>query len=198
MARIAIAFHSGIGHTANVAEAVGRGARSVPGTEVDELRLTESQVVEGRWSDDTVMTTLHSADAIVFGASTYMGMVSWQFKAFAEATAPMWMTSGWKDKLAGGFTASGFASGDKVVTLHYLATLASQLRMIWVGAGELASRLTGDGRNVDQWGYYLGVGAVGGQPGMETDAGDLATAEAYGRRIAQVAARWTSAPSAAQ
>jgi NAD(P)H dehydrogenase (quinone) len=192
MARIAIVFHSGIGHTANVAQALAGGARTVSNTEVNELRLTERQIVDGRWSDDVTMGVLTSADAIVFGAPTYMGMVSWPFKAFAEATAPMWMTSGWKDKIAGGFTASGFASGDKVVTLQYLATLASQLRMIWVGAGDMSSRLTGDGRNVDQWGYYMGVGAVGGQPGTETDAGDLATAEAYGRRIAEVTTRWTA------
>jgi NAD(P)H dehydrogenase (quinone) len=126
----------------------------------------------------------------VFGAPTYMGMVSWPFKAFADATAPLWMSRAWKDKIAGGFTASGFASGDKVMTLHYLATLAAQLRMVWVGAGEMASRMTGDDRNLDQWGYYLGVGGNGGQPGSPTDHGDLATAEAYGARIAHAAIRW--------
>jgi NAD(P)H dehydrogenase (quinone) len=190
MATVSVVFHSGIGHTANLAEAVAAGAASRKGVDVVMHRIVESQIRDGRWNDDVIVTSLQSSDAIVFGAPTYMGMVSWQFKAFADATAPMWMTSAWKDKIAGGFTASGFASGDKVVTLHYLATLAAQLRMIWVGAGDMSSRLTGDGRNIDQWGYYLGVGGVGGQPGTATDAGDLATAEAYGTRIAEIASRW--------
>jgi NAD(P)H dehydrogenase (quinone) len=190
MATVSVVYHSGIGHTANLAEALARGASST-GVTVHAHRITDSQIADGRWHDEAIMASLGSSDAIVFGSSTYMGMVSWQFKAFAEATAPVWMSSGWKDKIAGGFTASGFASGDKSVTLHYLATLASQLRMIWVGAGEMSSRLTGDGRSIDQWGFYLGVGGVGGQPGTDTDPGDLATAEAYGRRIADVTTRWT-------
>jgi NAD(P)H dehydrogenase (quinone) len=192
MAHIAIVFHSGIGHTAAAAEALERGVTSVPGATSSLHRIHEGQIADGRWSDDDVMGALSGADAIVFGSATYMGMVSWQFKAFADATAPMWMTSAWKDKIAGGFTASGFASGDKVVTLHYLATLAAQLRMIWVGAGEMSSRLTGDGRDVDQWGFYMGVGVVGGQPGQPTNEGDLATCTAYGARIAAATLRWTS------
>jgi NAD(P)H dehydrogenase (quinone) len=190
-ATLSVVVHSGIGHTARAAEALASGARSIEGVTAAVHSITAEQVVDGRWHDAAMMEALSASDAIVFGASTYMGMVSWQFKAFADATAPMWMTSAWRDKIAGGFTASGFPSGDKVMTLHYLATLAAQLRMIWVGAADMSSRITGDGRNVDQWGYYLGVGVVGGQPGAPTDPGDLVTAEAYGRRIAEVTQRWT-------
>jgi NAD(P)H dehydrogenase (quinone) len=192
MSIVSIVFHSGIGHTANAADALAGGCASVAGVDVQVHRIVESQIVDGRWSGDDVLAALSASDAIVFGASTYMGMVSWPFKAFADATAPMWMTSAWKDKIAAGFTASGFPSGDKVMTLHYLATLAAQLRMVWVSPAEMSSRLTGDPRNLDQWGYYLGLGVVGGQPGAETDAGDLATAEAYGQRIAHATKRWTS------
>jgi NAD(P)H dehydrogenase (quinone) len=191
MAQVAIIFHSGIGHTAAAAEAIQQGVASVDGAAASLHRIQDDQITEGRWSDESIMGALSAADAIVFGAPTYMGMVSWQFKAFADATAPMWMSSAWKDKLAGGFTASGFPSGDKVVTLHYLATLAAQLRMIWVGPSDMSSRLTGDGRNIDQWGYYLGVGVVGGQPGQPTNEGDLATCTAYGARLAQSAMRWS-------
>jgi NAD(P)H dehydrogenase (quinone) len=190
MAQVAIVFHSGIGHTAAAAEALQEGVASISGAEASLHRIHDSQIIDGRWSDDDLIAALGEADAIVFGASTYMGMVSWQFKAFAEATAPMWMTNAWKDKIAGGFTASGFPSGDKVVTLHYLATLAAQLRMIWVGPAEMSSRLTGDGRDIDQWGFYLGVGVTGGQPGQPTNEGDLATCTAYGARLADATLRW--------
>jgi NAD(P)H dehydrogenase (quinone) len=185
---VAVVFHSGMGHTAAASKAVADGisaAAALPTL----LTITEDQIVDGRWSDEATMSALTASDAIVFGAPTYMGMVSWQFKAFADATAPMWMTSAWIDKVAGGFTASGFPSGDKVVTLHWMQTLAAQLRMIWVGPAQMSSRLTGDGDHIDQWGYYNGVGVVGGQPGQPTNAGDLATARAYGARIATITAR---------
>jgi NAD(P)H dehydrogenase (quinone) len=91
---VAIAFHSGMGHTAAAASAFAEGVASIPGAAPELLQLTDDQVSGGRWHDEKIMGVLTAADAIVFGAPTYMGMVSWQFKAFADATAPMWMTSG--------------------------------------------------------------------------------------------------------
>ena len=192
MTQLSVVFHSGIGHTANAGAALAEGAAAVDGVRVTIHRITENQMAEGRWHDQPTLDALNAADGIVFGSSTYMGGVSWPFKAFADATAPMWMTSSWKDKIAGGFTASGFPSGDKVMTLHYLATLAAQLRMIWIGPAAMSSRLTGDGQNLDQWGYYLGCGISGGQPGTPTDPADLATARAYGERLATVTHRWAN------
>ncbi|NOK59573.1 MAG: hypothetical protein GFH27_549285n97 [Chloroflexi bacterium AL-W] len=64
--------------------------------------------------------------------------------------------------------------------------------MLWIGPGENPSQVTGDSRNIDRWGFYLGVGAVGNMQDPETpDEGDLVTAELYGERIAQAAVRWT-------
>jgi NAD(P)H dehydrogenase (quinone) len=192
MAKVSIIFHSGFGHTAKAAESVGAGARSVKGVEVSLLPITEAQFQGGRWQDDAIMTELSASDAIIFGSPTYMGMVSGQFKAFADATAPLWFNQAWKDKLAGGFTSSGFAAGDKTMTIHYFVTLAGQLRMIWVGPGENPSSVTQDGQDLDRNGYYLGVGVVGNmQDPTSPNAGDLKTAEKYGERIAQVALRWT-------
>ncbi|MEM6284696.1 MAG: hypothetical protein AAF787_21080, partial [Chloroflexota bacterium] len=96
-------------------------------------------------------------------------------------------------KIAGGFTSSGYASGDKVETLHYMATLAAQLRMIWIGTDAPPSNITGDRRDIDRYGYYIGVGAIGSvRPDANLpDSGDLLTAELYGARIATAAARWT-------
>ncbi|MEO0561688.1 MAG: flavodoxin family protein, partial [Chloroflexota bacterium] len=138
---------------------------------------------------------LNEADAIVFGSPTYMGMVSGPFKCFADATAPMWFQMSWKDKIAGGFTSSGYASGDKVMTLHYMATLAAQLRMIWVGPAAPPSNITQDGQDIDRWGYYIGVGAIGSmQPELDLpDAGDLKTATYYGVRLATVTKQWSQA-----
>ena len=65
----------------------------------------EGNVSEADWA------VINAADAIIFGSPTYMGMVSWQFKKFADATSKQWMSGAWKDKVAGGFTCSASPSG---------------------------------------------------------------------------------------
>jgi NAD(P)H dehydrogenase (quinone) len=194
MTVVAIVHHSGFGHTAKVAERIASGASTVPGVTVKSFPITDAQINGGRWQDEAVLNELQTADAIVFGAPTYMGMVSGQFKCFADATAPIWFNRAWKDKIAAGFTSSGYASGDKVMTLHYLATLAAQLRMLWIGPAEMPSNITQDGRDLDRNGYYIGVGVVGNlqDPGSPNE-GDLETARLYGARIAMAALRWREA-----
>lgn len=198
MTVVSIIYHSGMGNTARVAEAVAAGAEAVPQAQAKLFPITGAQIVDGRWQDEAVLAELTEADAIVFGAPTYMGMVSGPFKCFADATAPLWFQQSWKDKIAGGFTSSGYASGDKVMTLHYLATLAAQLRMLWVGPAAPPSNLTQDGEDIDRWGFYLGLGTVGSvRPELDLpDAGDLKTARLYGRRIAETAQRWAAAAPA--
>jgi NAD(P)H dehydrogenase (quinone) len=196
MTTVSIIYHSGMGNTTKIADAVAAGARNIADVYVKILEITGDQIQNGRWQDDAVMAKLTASDAIIFGAPTYMGMVSGPFKCFADATAPFWFGSTWKDKIAGGFTSSGYASGDKVMTLHYMATLAAQLRMIWVGTAAMPSSITGDGEDIDHWGFYMGVGALGNvraDLGLPS-AGDLKTASLYGERIAQTALRWVNVP----
>ncbi|MEL6890496.1 MAG: flavodoxin family protein [Actinomycetota bacterium] len=192
MTTLSIIHHSGFGHTARVADAVAGGARGVAGVDVLEHRISTEQITaDAGWMDPGVLEALTASDGIVFGASTYMGNVSWQFQAFAFATGQFWMTNGWRDKIAGGFTASSFPAGDKGSTLSYLSTLAAQLRMLWVGPAAPSSNMTGDGRGIDPYGYYRGVGAVGGRPDDDAPAaGELLTAELYGARLANATARW--------
>ncbi|MGJ3238736.1 MAG: flavodoxin family protein [Anaerolineae bacterium] len=192
MTIVSIIYHSGMGNTARVAEAIAEGGRAVPNTEVKRFEITGEQITDGRWQDDAILTELTASDAIIFGSPTYMGMVSGPFKCFADATAPLWFQQKWKDKIAGGFTSSGYPSGDKVMTLHYMATLAAQLRMMWVGPAAPPSNITQDGENIDRWGFYLGLGTLGStRPELNLpDEGDLNTARFYGQRIAETAHRW--------
>ncbi|MEM6429284.1 MAG: flavodoxin family protein [Deinococcota bacterium] len=192
MTTVSVVYHSGFGNTAKVAASVAQGAASVEGVITQSLELTDAQLDGGRWQDEQMLATLNASDAIVFGSPTYMGMVSGVFKCFADATAPLWMSMGWKNKLAGGFTTSSHPSGDKVMTLHYMATLAAQLRMLWIGPAEPASHLSGSDEGIDQWGFYIGVGALGNMnQGMNVPTeGDLKTAAKYGERIANAALRW--------
>jgi NAD(P)H dehydrogenase (quinone) len=174
MAKTVVVFHSGYGHTARVAEFVAKGA----GAELVAIDA-DGNLTDAQW------TTLHAADAIIMGSPTYMGMASWQFKKFADATSKQWFTGAWKDKVAGGFTCSASPSGDKLSTIQYFITLAMQQGMIWVGQPS-----QNDG-TINRIGSNSGVMAQVGptSPAADIPLGDLDTAEAYGKRVAQVAAK---------
>jgi multimeric flavodoxin WrbA len=178
MAKVSIVYHSGYGHTKVVAEAVARGAGSVPGTQVDLFPVEEA---ETHWE------ALEAADAIVFGSPTYMGTISGPFKMFMDASSKYWSEQKWKDKLAAGFTNSMSPSGDKLNTLQTLAIFAAQHGMIWVGQGEMR-----DPDGVNRLGSYLGAMTQAGNvpPDQEPGAADQKTGETLGSRVAKAAERW--------
>lgn len=179
MAKVAVVYHSGYGHTQRVAQAVAQGAQA------DLIAIdADGNLSDADWAK------LDAADAIVMGSPTYMGMVSWQFKKFADASSKRWFTMGWKDKVAGGFTISSNLSGDKLSTLQYMVTLAMQHGMVWVGQAEPHTEFKyTDG--VNRLGSSTGLMAQCGpqDPATAIPAGDLKTAELYGQRVAQMAAR---------
>lgn len=182
MTQVVVAFHSGYGHTRKLAEAVRDGAAEEAGTTA--LLLDVGTIDEAGWGQ------LAAAHAIVFGAPTYMAGPSAPFKAFADASSKVWGLQGWKDKVAGGFTCSINMCGDKHGTLQYLANFALQHGMIWVGTGMMPGHPAGAPDQLNRLGSSVGVAAQAGNvpPELEPPAGDIATARAYGRRVAKVAA----------
>ena len=178
--QIVIVYHSGYGHTREVAEAVAAGSGAAL-LAID----AEGNLQPGGWEQ------LAAADAIVFGSPTYMGSVSWQFKKFADASSKAWFGQQWKNKLAAGFTNSASMNGDKHSTLHYLVTLSQQHSMLWVGTGMMPANSKAATRN--------DLNYVGSSSGLMTatpsDAspdemvpGDIQTARQFGRRVADVVA----------
>lgn len=182
MSKTVVVYFSGYGHTKRVAEYVAEGAKA-------ELVAIDANgdVEESAWA------LLDSADAIIFGAPTYMGSYPWQFKKFADATSKVWFTRGWQDKVFGGFTNSASLNGDKQVTLIALQTLASQHGGIWVSLGLAPSNtLAAKREDVNNLGGSVGL-LVQSPSDAGADAipsGDLETARQYGERVASVAARF--------
>jgi NAD(P)H dehydrogenase (quinone) len=181
--RIAIVYHSGYGHTARQAEAVSAGVEQVAGTSALLLTVEDAQA---RWDD------LTAADAIIFGAPTYMASVSAQFKAFQDASSHAIMSKGfrWRDKIAAGFTNSGSRSGDKLATLMQLALFAAQHGMHWVNLGlpPANNSTTGSEDDLNRLGFWLGAGAQSNTdqgPDVAPPEADLATARHLGRRVAE-------------
>lgn len=182
MAKVAVVFHSGYGHTLRMAQSVAEGAGA-------ELVAIDA---EGNVSDEG-WNTLNAADAIIMGSPTYMGSVSWQFKKFADASSKPWFSQAWKDKVFAGFTNSATMNGDKLSTLHYLFTLAMQQGGIWVGTALMPSNTKAAQRNdINYVGSFSG--AMAQSPSDSSPAemlqGDLDTARLFGQRVAEVTAKF--------
>ena len=182
MAKLAVVFHSGYGHTLRMAQAVADGA----GAELVAIDA-EGNLTDAGWE------TLNAADAIIMGSPTYMGSVSWQFKKFADASSKPWFSQAWKDKIFAGFTNSASMNGDKHSTLHYLFTLAMQQGGIWVGTAQMPSNTKAAQRNdINFVGSF--AGAMAQSPSDSSPAempqGDLDTAKLFGQRVAEVTAKF--------
>jgi multimeric flavodoxin WrbA len=183
-ARVAIVCHSGHGHTARQADAVRAGVQRV--RDVAPLLLTVEQA-PAHWDD------LAAADAIVFGAPTYVAGPSAAFKTFAEASSRAVMSRGfaWRDKVAAGFTNSGSHAGDKLATLIQIALFAAQHGMHWVNLGlpPANNSSAGSDDELNRHGFWIGAGAqsnVDQGADVAPPEADLATARHLGRRVAEV------------
>mgnify|MGYP006174571093 CR=1 FL=1 len=185
MSSVVVVYHSGYGHTRVIAEAVAQGVERHPGS---SCLLISVEDVDQHWD------RLHNADAIIFGAPTYMGSASAHFKAFMESTAMFYLAQPWRDKLAAGFTNSGCLCGDKLNTLLQMAVFAAQHSMIWVGLDLLPARSAAgcfDGQ-LNRLGSSLGAMAqssVEQPPEHAPPLEDRRTAAHLGERVAQVAQR---------
>lgn len=185
MPKTAVVYFSGYGHARRVAETVAAGAQA-------ELLAIDA---EGHLPD-AAWETLNAADAIIFGAPTYMGSAPWQFKKFADASSKAWFTRAWQDKVFGGFSVSASLNGDKQVTLIGLQTLASQHGGIWVSLGLLPSNSSQATRqDVNNLGGSVGllVQAPSDAGAEAIPEGDLETARRYGERVRLIASRLRAA-----
>ena len=190
MTNIAIVYHSGFGHTEVVAQHVAKGAALVPGAHAKLYKASELAAPDtGPWAE------LAAADAIIFGAPTYMGSASAPMKQFMDATSKVWFVHDWKDKIAAGFTNSSSWSGDKLSTLSQFAILAAQHGMIWAGTGMMPGYNKKDGspQDLNRVGSFLGLMTQANfdeGPDVAPPKSDRDTAELFGKRIADVARRW--------
>ncbi|QYU70338.1 flavodoxin family protein [Leptolyngbya sp. 15MV] len=184
MAKVALVYHSGYGKTRIQAERVAAGLSSVQGVTVRVL--TSEQAIAD-------MSPLSEADCIVFGCPTYMGGPSAKFKEFIDAAGQIWLKQGWRDKLAAGFTNSGSPAGDKQSTLTALMLNAMQHGMVWIGTGFNPHQVDHNGRKatLNRLGFFLGAASQAPHGSTQPDEDDLLTAEAFGKRVAAAALRWT-------
>ncbi len=188
MSRIAVVFHSGFGHTARQAQAVLEGVQREAGAQAKLYPV--DKIGDAEWAELAV------ADAIIFGAPTYMGSLSAPFKDFMDKSSKVWFTQGWKDKLAAGFTNSASHSGDKLNSLVQLMVFSGQHAMIWISLGLMPGNNSSKGSpdDLNRIGSYSGAMAQSNadEGPDKMSASDLDTARHLGQRVAQQAARLKS------
>jgi NAD(P)H dehydrogenase (quinone) len=154
---------------------------------------TTASLIKADAITDEQWIILDDADAIIFGAPTYMGSVSGPFKIFMDNTSRKWGEQKWKDKIAAGFTNSASYSGDKLNSLQQLVTLAMQHGMIWVGQAERAPQF---GENempeqdvINRLGSWTGLMTQANHSNsaeLSPSKGDLETAHRFGQRVVAI------------
>jgi len=183
---VAVVYHSGYGHTARQARAIEEGVEQVEGVKAVLLNVDEAQK---NWE------ALEQAEAIIFGAPTYMGSASAGFKAFMDASSTAFFKSAGKNKLAAGFTNSASRSGDKLSTLIQFAIFAAQHGMHWISLGLEPGNNSSEGseEEINRLGFFLGAGAQSNSDqgaDVAPPQSDLATARHLGQRVAETAVQF--------
>lgn len=174
-AAIVVVYFSQTGSTAQVAQAIAAGVDRDGHQRAELLSIEDADIQHGRFVNPKTLDRLINADAIVFGSPTYMGGVAAQFKAFADATSPLWRDGLLQNKLAAGFTVGSSLHGDTDAALHYLFILAQQHGMLWVGMD--AAR-----RDLNRLGTSMGCIAQSIDNKIVPE--DLIAAQSLGERIA--------------
>lgn len=189
MIKVAIIYYSGYGHTVKVAETITKAVEAA-GASTSLIKVNKDNPVNIDWD------LLDKADAIIFGAPTYMGSLAGPFKTFMDSTSAKWTDQKWKDKIAAGFTNSASYSGDKLCSIQQLFHFAMQHCMIWVGQAENAPNFADhempDHDKINRLGSWSGLMTQSNHksaPDIAPTKGDLKTAELFGKRIVEVTKR---------
>lgn len=149
-------------------------------------QILGSEIIEGRFINPKLMSSLHQCDAIIFASPTYMGNAAAQFKAFADATSDFWSSQRWAGKVAAGITSGTGLNGDQTSTLQYFITLASQHGMIWVG---LDAPYNEQKNSINRLGCQLGVTAC--SPNGDVHPADVDSAKYLARRVISITKKLT-------
>ena len=176
MTQVLVTYATDYGSTKAMAEAVGKGAQSVPETQVVLKEVTTVTPEE-----------LLAADAIIMGTPVHMAACDWRIKQFIDKVCgPCWMKDKAVGKVAGVFgTGAGYGQGGSGCELAMLSMLGNlaELGCIIV---PLPKRTKGYSEGGLHWGPY-GRSSDDALKSKPLNAGALQAAEAHGANIARVA-----------
>lgn len=208
MAKIQVVFYSMYGHVYRMAEAIGAGARDVPGTEVTLLRVPElvpEEVLERAGALGAQQAFAHipvaevdqlaEADAIIFGVPTRFGNAAAQMRNFLDQTGGLWARGALVGKVGSVFTSSATQHGGQETTLTSFHVTLLHHGMVVVGVPYSEPRQM----TLDEisGGSPYGATTITGPRGERLPSeNELEIARFQGRHVAEIARRLTSAPVA--
>jgi len=197
--KVHVIFYSTYGHVYNLAMAEAEGAKEVPGTEVEILRVKETlpdDVLEKMGAVEAQKAFAHipladpkslaEPDAIIIGTPTRYGSATAQMQAFLDATGGLWSAGALIGKVGSAFTSTASQHGGQETTLLNLSTFFFHQGMVIAGvpysAKELLNLVEVSG------GTPYGATTIAGPHGeRQPTENELAIARAQGRHVAEIA-----------
>ena len=197
MTKILVLYYSAYGHIERMAQAIGEGARSVPGVEVATKRVPELMPEEvarkaGMKVDQKApiagVDELADYDAIIFGTPTRFGNMAAQMRNFLDQTGGLWVKGALIAKVASVFASTGTQHGGQETTITSFHSTLLHQGMIIVGLPYSFAGLT----RMDQisGGTPYGATTLAGADGSrQPTENELEGARFQGRHVAEIAAR---------
>jgi NAD(P)H:quinone oxidoreductase type IV len=197
--RLKVIFYSMYGHVYRMAEAVGEGARSVDGSDVELMQVQElipDEILEKAGAQKarelfahipvTKPEDLADADAIIFGAPTRFGNMCAQMRNFLGQTGGLWAEGALIGKVGSVFTSTATQHGGQETTITSFHTTLLHHGMIIVGLPYSETRQT----TLDEisGGSPYGATTIAASDGSRMPSeNELAMARFQGRHVAAIA-----------
>ena len=201
MVKVQVVFYSMYGHVYQLAEAVARGARGVPQTEVtlyqvpelvpeEALKKSGAKAAREAFAHVPIAEPKQLADpqAILFGTPTRFGNMCSQMRNFLDQTGGLWMQGALVGKVGSVFTSTASQHGGQETTIQSFHTTLLHHGMIIVGVPYSERRLLS--MEEISGGTPYGASTLAGADGSRRPTqNELAIAEFQGRHVAEITAR---------
>jgi len=199
--KILVVFYSTYGHVHDMAQAVAKGAKQVPGADVDIRQVPETlsdDVLEKMGATEAKKTFAHvpvctveeleKADAVIFGTPTRFGNMCGQMRQFLDATGQLWANGSLIGKVGSVFVSTATQHGGQESTILSFHTTLLHHGFVVVG---LPYAFQGQMR-IDEitGGSPYGASTIAGGDGARMPSeNDLEGARFQGNHVAKIAAK---------
>jgi NAD(P)H dehydrogenase (quinone) len=191
MKKILVLYYSVTGHVEAMAQAVFKGANSVPGVVAELKRVPGPFPLEPGETESAVPLAdpmeLADYDALIFGGPARFGNMAPSMLLFLEAAEELWVSGELVGKFASAFTATGTGGGQETTITSFWNTLA-HLGMIIIGLPYTARQLLDieEARGGSPYGAATLAGTCGERrPSLV----ELALGEFQGQHVAHVVSK---------
>jgi len=192
--KILILYYSTWGHIEQMAEAVARGAREVPETEVVIKRVPElmpedvARKAGARLDQPAPIAEpaeLADYDAIIIGTPTRYGRMAAQMANFLDQTGSLWFGDKLVGKVGSVFSSTGSQHGGQETTLISTIVNLMHFGMTIVGLPYTEKRLM-DMSEINGGTPYGATTLAGADGSRQPNDNELAMAASQGRHVAEV------------